>query len=230
MANLWARGAALQHCFNKETLAIDFLIPVYIGSVAPEEVFNPSCLSAVVGQVKHKSECDAIFPIGPRDPSRPLPCLALIMELGNETNYEETDSKIKSTAAEAVADGKFVELTNNLTMAMGSLKSHKTPTKEQKEAVRTAQLAVNSYNRYIVSIRGASPDVYGILRKAHIENEFSALLKVTMKLPTDQDLAMQYMRPLERLGDRSLHTAWMSEYVAATQADMAVGDEDVNMG
>ena len=232
MANLWARGAALQCCFNQES--IDFLIPVYFGSVAEGEVFDPSCLSAVAGQVKYKSEGspkagDAIGLFGAsRHPSEPLPYLALLMELGNESKYQETKSRIKLNAADALVDGKFPELTQDLIDAVNKLKSQKEPTKKMKAAVQEARLAVNSYNRYLLCVRGASELVYGVLREAHIDQEFHTLLKVTMVLPTDVDHAIQYMRPLERLGDGSLHTAWMSEYVVG--GTDTGGDKDVNMG
>ncbi|KIL57071.1 hypothetical protein M378DRAFT_16508 [Amanita muscaria Koide BX008] len=106
LANLWARGAALQCCFNQET--IDWLIPFYIfpdGTAAFDlnAKFDPSRLSAVFGQVKNKEVGDlkaekSIHPIGiPYDPDQPLPYLAILMELGTTSTYSETGSKMKLT-------------------------------------------------------------------------------------------------------------------------------------
>lgn len=128
LANLWARGAALQCCFNQES--IDFLIPAYFGLVSEKGVFDPSRLSVVVGRVKYKSNgaaksvSDAIRPFGtPHDLQQPLPYLALLMKPGNEADYNETHSKMKSTAAGAVANCKFAELTNNLISALDNLQA-----------------------------------------------------------------------------------------------------------
>ena len=78
--------------------------------------------------------------------------------------------------------------------------------------MKAARLAVDSCNRYSISVRGASPEVYGILREADIVKEFATLLSVTMPSPSNQDRTRQHMRPLERLGVASNHTAWVSEY------------------
>ena len=206
----------------------------YFGSVAEGEVFDPSHLSAVAGQVKYKSEGsakagNATGLIGAsRHPSEPLPYLALLMELGNVSGYQETKPRIKSNAANALGDGKFPELTKDLIDAVNEFKSQKKPTDKVKAAVQEARLVVNSYNRYFLSVCGASESEYGVLREAHIDQQFHTLLKVAMVLPTDVDHAIQYMQPLERLGDGSLHTAWMSEYVV--EKTDTVGDVDVNMG
>jgi len=82
------------------------------------------------------------------------------------------------------------------------------------KAVKDAQQAVNSYNCYLISVHGVSPDVYQILHTADIAREFATLLKITMPSPRNQEALIQHMRPLERLGAVSNHTAWMPEYVA----------------
>jgi hypothetical protein len=66
-ANLWARGAALQCCFNQESL--DFQIVTYKGSVAPHATFDIKNLSVAVFQIKNKSSPDtkalpSLRPIG----------------------------------------------------------------------------------------------------------------------------------------------------------------------
>ena len=225
LANLWARGAALQCCFTQES--IDFLIPIYSGSITPDAAFDPSYLSVVAGQVKFKVAGDkkaeaAIRPIGiPRDLSHPLPYLAILMELGNESNYQENHSKIKSTPT-PVTDGGFEDLTVSWKTAEERLETYSKQPKERKQkamitnledVVKEARLAMDSYNRYAISVRGASPDVYDILRAARVEKEFATLLQITMPAPSNQDRTMQHMRPLERLGAASNHTAWMSQYV-----------------
>jgi hypothetical protein len=76
---------------------------VYHGNIDTKAVFDPAMLSAVFGQVKFKSKADtaaeqAIRPIGlPRDPSEPLPYLALLFELGNDSDHGAAKSKIKTT-------------------------------------------------------------------------------------------------------------------------------------
>jgi hypothetical protein len=133
------------------------------------------------------------------------------MELGKESNYQENQSKIKSMASEPVGDGEFEELSGGLMTAVTDLETHqKQPTKDRatterlKKKVKEARLAVDSCNMYSISVRGASPDVYGILREANIVKEFATLLSITMPSPSNQDLTMQHMRPLERLGVTSV--------------------------
>jgi hypothetical protein len=144
------------------------------------------------------------------------------MELGNESNYRENCSKIKSKAPEPVVDGKFEELTDAWIVAVKDLETYqKRPKQEKNEAtiealkmkLKERRLALDSYNRYSISVRGASPDVYGILREAGIVKEFATLLSITMPSPNNQDRTIQHMRPLDRLGVSSNHTPWMSEYV-----------------
>lgn len=242
LTNLWSRGAGLQCCFIQDS--IDFVIPLYSGPL--DGVFDPSYLSSLNCQIKFqiaaatKAESDAIRSAGvPRDRHEPLPYLALLMELGNEANYQETGSKMKSTAAGPVEDGQFAKLTDNWISALTSLqefrKQTQNPTeaaiKAKKAAVRKSRLAKDHYNRYIVSARGASPGVYGILREARIEKEFARLLSVIMPAPSNQDRTIQHMRPLERLGVDSGHTAWMVKYVTdvdPTKAD-TVDNEDMDM-
>ena len=76
-----------------------------------------------------------------------------------------------------------------------------------EENIKDARSTMDRYNRHSIAIRGSSPDVYGILRKANIETEFETLLSTTMPAPTPQDIAIQHMRPLERLGEESGHNA-----------------------
>jgi len=100
LANLWARGAVLQCCFTQE--AIDLVIPIYFGKINASAKFDPPYLFTIPGQVKFKTAGvskaeSAIWPIGiPRDVEEPLPYLILLIGLGNETNYQETRSKLKS--------------------------------------------------------------------------------------------------------------------------------------
>lgn len=42
--------------------------------------------------------------------------------------------------------------------------------------------------------------------------EFDLLVNVGMPSPNDQAAAMRHMKPLESLGTKSNHTAWMPEY------------------
>jgi hypothetical protein len=288
LANLWARGAALQCTFSQES--IDFLIPLYFGSVDPDSEFDPSRLSGGVGQVKFKVAGDqkaeaAIRPIGvPRDRQQPLPYLAILMELGNESHYKGNNSKIRYTTSEPPVDGKFGKLCDAWDAAVKTLESYRRQSKQQKEtfeklkkeakdarlamdscnryssdefgklcdawdaAVKTlesyrrqskqqketleklkkeandARFAMDSCNRYSLSARGISQDVYGILRDAGIEKEFATLLSIIMPSPVDERSTRQHMRPLERLSATSSHTDWMSEYVVSNES---VSDDDI---
>ena len=75
-----------------------------------------------------------------------------------------------------------------------------------KDAVSQAKLAADSYNRYATSVQNAFPDVYRVLQKAQIVEEFATLLDITTRLPGNAMAAMEHMRPLECLGDESNHT------------------------
>ena len=85
--------------------------------------------------------------------------------------------------------------------------------------VEDEQLKMDAYNRFTISVRGKSPDIYGVLNKANIVEEFATLLSVTLPSPTVQDIAIQHMRPLERLDDASAHTAWVSVYGVGDSED-----------
>ena len=205
---------------------------VYHGDINADAVFDPAMLSAAFGQVKYKNKADttakqAIRPIGlSRDLTEPLPYLALLLELGNESHHGTTHSKIKVTIPEATKKDKFQSLTESHLVAAEPLRDYpaqeRQPVKErtvpklvkkQKE-VKEARVTMDSYNRYTIAVRGVSADVYGILRKANIETEFATLLSTMMPSPTPQDDAIQHMRPLERLGGGSGYNAWMTNYVA----------------
>jgi hypothetical protein len=234
LANLWARGGALQCRFSQES--IDFLIPLYFGSVDPDSEFDPSRLSGGVGQVKFRVAGDkqaeaAIRPIGiPRDRQQPLPYLAILMELGNESRYKENNSKIRYLISEPPVDGEFGNLCDVWDAAVKKLESYRRRRKHRKEtleklkkAANDARLAIDSCNRYSLSVRGISQDVYGILRDAHIEKEFATLLSIIMPSHVDERSTRQHMRPLERLSAASSHTDWMSEYVVSNES---VSDDD----
>lgn len=102
------------------------------------------------------------------------------MELGNESDYTETNSKIKWTASEPAVDGEFEQLTNEWIAAMNNLKKYQRQEEKQKnraealqKVVQESRLAMDSWNRYSISVRGTSPHVYGILREAGIVIEFA---------------------------------------------------------
>jgi hypothetical protein len=136
------------------------------------------------------------------------------------SNYQGY-GKIKLTASGPTADGEFSKLTTALAAAIGkhALRLQQVGRNKKdkelmklKQLVSDEQLAADSYNRYAICVRGACPQVYGILKTAGIADEFANLLKITMPLPRNEKAAMQHMRPLEELRDGSNHTAWMAEY------------------
>lgn len=190
--------------------------------------FDPSYLSVIAGQVKFKTTGDgkaesAIWPLGIPRYVEDLPYLALLMELGNESNYQETRLKLESmTPGSPLIPGIFQCLTNGVAVGEGWLAKHKNQStsgehegikiKQLQEDVEQMQRAIDSYNRFSLSVRGSCKTVYGILTTADIADEFQTLLNVTMPPPRDQDDEIQHMRPCERLGVASEHNAWMSKY------------------
>ena len=216
-ANLWARGAGLQCCFSQEK--IDLLLPAYFGSIAPDSIFDPSLISPIALQIKFRTAGDldaelAIRPIGvDRDLNKPLPYLAVLMELGCEQHFKENNKKIKYSASGPLADGAFRSLCEAWKAAVKNLETNieEEAVKGLKIKVTKARLAVDSYNRYSISVRGASPEVYGILRSANIEKEFETLLKIVMP-SSDAEPTRMHMRPLERLSEKSAHTDWTWKY------------------
>jgi hypothetical protein len=213
--------AALQCAFNQES--IDFLLPLYRGSVAKDAIFDPEALSGGVGQVKFKAEADTnaeekIRPLGVhRNLRQPQPYLALLLELGNESEHKGISSKVKLTFPEPLEDGAFEKLVKEWYTAATKLEdARKTGSKEEikkwQAVVKTKQRAMDLYNRYTISIRGASPQVYGILTKANIETQFQTLLTVTMPSPEAEIPLVQEMTPLEHLDRDSAYATWMSEY------------------
>ncbi|KAF8347980.1 hypothetical protein F5887DRAFT_673723 [Amanita rubescens] len=217
LANLWARGGGLQCCFSQER--IDLLLPVYHGSVDRDSIFDPSLFSAIAAQIKFGTTGDgnaelAIRPIGVvRDLDKPLPYIAILMELGCEQPFQENGKKIKYLAPGPLADGAFRSLCEARDTAAKNLETNteKKAIKGLKKKVNDARLAVGSYNRYSISVRGISPDVYGILRTADIVQEFATLLSIIVTSIAEDDDTKKHMRPLERLSDQS-HIAWMSDY------------------
>jgi hypothetical protein len=55
---------------------------------------------------------------------------------------------------------------------------------QKTELQETVEDAQGDYNRFSISVRGASPTVYGALRDANIVEQFAHLLRVTMPPPT----------------------------------------------
>lgn len=214
LANLWARGGALQCCFFQER--IDLLLPIYYGSVDPYSIFDPSLLSLFVVQVKYRANGNgnaelAIRPIGlVRDLDKPLPYLAMLMELGCKQRFKKGRKKIKYLASESLVDGAFRSRHEEWDAAVKDLRANtaKNAVKGLKKKVNDARLAIDSYNRYSISVRGISPDEYGILRTAKIAKEFATLLSIVLPPITEDHSTKRHMRPLECLSDRS----WMSHY------------------
>ena len=212
----------------------------YSGNVAPSETFNVAKLSAVVVQVKYKTKADtkaepAIRPLGiHRDLSQPLPYIAILLELGNESRHQKTNTRFQVTTPPPLVNGKFEDLQQRWISALQQLKNYKDEnlkTKKRKgrkdaqqaqlqEPLEITRVAMDAYNRYTISVRGASSKVYGVLKKANIETEFATLVSVTMPSPSlIQDPTIQHMRPLDRLDLKSAHNAWMFEYAGDSEDD-----------
>jgi hypothetical protein len=196
---------------------------VYFGSVERDARFDPEMLSGFVVQVKNKTAgatpAEAkLQSMGiPRDLDQPLPYLALLMELGNETLYDATQSKLNVALPESEnSDGQFRARAEAFSQAVTNLAKYKKGTspdkKKLKQEVIDKREAMDNINRYSIFVRGASSDVYGILTEAEINDEFRTLLHITMPSPTSQCSAIQHMRPMERLDDVSHHMEWMSDF------------------
>ena len=215
LANLWVRGAGLQCCFSHER--IDLLVPAYYGSIGPDSIFDPSLLSVIVMQIKSKHDGDlsaelAISPLGvDRDLDEPLPYLAILMELGCEQSFKGSKKKIKYMASGTLAAGEFRERCKAWNTAEQVLlnNTEKAAINGLKKKVYDARLYADSYNRYSISVRGASPEVYGILHSANIVKEFGTLLNVVRPSSDVEKRTTMHMRPSERMSRGSPHTDWM---------------------
>ena len=229
LANLWARGAGLQSCFSREL--IDLVIPVSHGSTEPGSIFDPSLLSAAVQRIKNREAGDsqvkpAIHPVDVlRNRRQPLPYLTILMELDYEAQYQETGLKIKCQVSEPLSDSEFEKLNDASEEAAKKYwtyrqkkKTKNDTLKRLKEKADNAWLAAHPCSRYSISVRGASPDVYGVLRKANIANSFATLLSIILPPFREEDSMRKHMRPLERLSDESPHTAWTWKYGVSYEA------------
>ncbi|KAK2467164.1 hypothetical protein APHAL10511_000713 [Amanita phalloides] len=190
LANHWARGAAIQCCVTQT--AINFTIPVYHGRVDTDAVFDRSNMTGIAGQVTFNASGDlqaetVIRPFGiPCDRSHPLPYIALIMELGCESDYEDCPqgcliNKIKPTTFRSTNDGEFSRLKRDLARAehdheslnlqlqdlenqVGDLENreqHTQQLKTMKKAVKDAKQVVDSYNHEFDSYNRYSISVRG---------------------------------------------------------------------
>ena len=210
-----------------------------MGSMESNEEFDPNRLSAIFGQVKFKIDGDSrsgeeIRPIGlARSPHQPLPYLAVLMELGNESNYLETTSKIKVTTPEPLVEGTFEDLSKEFDEAQVAYNKYRALPKKQrkrevlekkKSRMHRTRRARDSCNRYSLSIRSACADVYGVLRKAEMTTPFDTLIGISKPLAYDVNSTLLHMRPMERLGPESKGLEWMREYDVQDDDDMSVDD------
>jgi hypothetical protein len=219
-----------------------------------------SRISPSIFQIKNKSSADtnALRLLRPidlhRDPRRPLPYLAVVIELGNESNYQKHKGPIQVTPSSKRTKGAFKILLAAFHAALRRLNVYEEKKEKEKKAreareakekgakeksqkdpertklrnnVKATRAKMDAYNRYTINVRGASSTAYGSLKEANIVTEFATLVKVTMPSPTAQDVALQHMRPLERLGEDSGYTAWMTDYgeEAATDSSDETGDD-----
>jgi hypothetical protein len=223
LANFWARGAALQCCFNQSS--IDFFIVVYFGSVMDGAVFDPDLLSDFVVQVKFKKDAGTKAERKVRRGAIPsngaLPYLALLMEFDTESVHQETSSKICSAIPDSASDdSQFRSRLSDWMTAVSGLaqeKQRKTANqahlKQLQRNVDEKRFAMDSCNRYSIAIRGSSDEVYGILKTAQIAREFATLLRTSMPAYTPPESALQHMRPSEQLDETSAYMDWMYDYV-----------------
>ena len=76
------------------------------------------------------------------------------------------------------------------------------------------QRALDACNAYMVSIWGASPDIYCILKDASIADEFSRMLSASSPPPRNNcGDHIQSMTPFRGLKPDNAYTSWMSDFV-----------------
>lgn len=210
-------------CYHNQ-FSVDLFGVAYFGSVEPDAILDPELLSGFVVQVKNKtagatSSETKLQPIGiPRDPDQPLPYLTLLMELGYESSFQGTQSKIRVAVSPQLPDGEFRKRCEAYSRVMADLLEHRQKRsrdhesiKKLKEDVDEKREAMNDCNRYSIFVRGASPSTYGILNRAGIVDEFATLLQITTPSPSVQSHTLQHMRPMEGLDEEGHHMAWMSD-------------------
>jgi hypothetical protein len=229
LANLWARGTALQCAYLQES--IDCLFATYHGSIEPEARFDPQLLRGLVIQVKNKIAGDVkarreMRPMGvPRDKTLPQPYLSLVLELGTESRYQATGSAItvEIGSGDQATYGTLVDAWNKthdkvegLEESLKNLKGKertkelKDDLKQARQNMKTSREALESFNRYVISVRGLSE--YGVLERANIKVEFATLLRAMNSGGglKGGDL-IEEMQPTQKLKGGYVH--WMRKYV-----------------
>lgn len=221
LADLWSRNAILQCSHNRESLT--FVGALYFGSVDDDAVFDPTRLAPLSAQIKLKIKPDTSAERHLRRPiSIPragnLPHFALVMELGTEALHEN-GSNVKTTISSPVSDEEFYGCEKTLRDAQKRLlelkvKKAKEPDIDvQKKKVEEKQQAMNACNRYLVSIRGASPNVYSILEEAKIAHEFQNFLGMVSPLAVNSEDEIQTVMPLRQLNCDTPYTTWMRRFM-----------------
>ncbi|TDL16897.1 hypothetical protein BD410DRAFT_886367 [Rickenella mellea] len=228
LANLWARGGALQCCFLQASM--DFLIPIYHGNL--NESFNPKLFSGVQGQVKFRDNYDKIAernirPLGiprpttPRDLNKPmpLPYLALLMELGTDSKDSQANTPIHARVFPDVTQDDYKRFLTNLEIAQTGLKNATTQVAQSaaKKVLKRAQQDVDNVERLAISVYGATSKAYKILETAGIAKEFHVFLNV---VTSARHAAEQHavMKPLRSLDPKSNYNQWMVTYKSSSAA------------
>ncbi|KAF8331025.1 uncharacterized protein EI90DRAFT_2996148 [Cantharellus anzutake] len=225
LSNLWARGAILQCCINQTS--IDFLCPVYFGSVEPGAIFDCDQLSGLVVQVKNKTkegDTDArngnLRPVGIiRDPKNPLPYLALLMELGTESRHRG-GGLIKHSPPQHSQPSQYKRLTEEYQRALDGLSRHREQdsknTKHSKELeadVQAKELKKDFYKRHLISARGAGSKTYGILETAGIQKEFKDFVSIVVPQESFYEDEIAQMWPDPVGDDDDSQARWLADYV-----------------
>jgi hypothetical protein len=235
LANLWARGTALQGAFNRGS--IEALIVMYHGRIEGGASFDPTLLSGVMVRVKGKRARDVrtgreIPPVGvPPDETAPRAylSLSLVLELGTESPHQETGSAIKVVMGNG-EETEFGKLVNEWRETREEVQGLEAGVRKREKKAGDGELkeawekvrpeAMDKFNRYVISIRGLSG--YGILEKAKIKEEFEMLLRATNGLGRleEENLLdlMEEMQPFRTLGT-SGHVRWMRKYVVKKRVD-----------
>ncbi|EJT97069.1 hypothetical protein DACRYDRAFT_25207 [Dacryopinax primogenitus] len=204
LANLWARGSALQCSHNQESF--DYAVVCYIGSVEDDAPFDPTQLTLVYGQVKFKvnpdyQARDRIRPIGLTDRLKRTgePYLVLLMEFGTETPFSDTNTCVRT--------GKPAGHSTRLTRSASKQSGNRAVDKQ----------------RWTLEMRGRTAETYPVLKELGVAGLFVALLDSFQ--PLWADALCEETRPCSRFYGPPVQ--WMVDFV--TEKGSGLNQDDVDM-
>ncbi|KZO90870.1 hypothetical protein CALVIDRAFT_542328 [Calocera viscosa TUFC12733] len=220
LANLWARGAALQCSHNQEV--VDIIIVVYHGSVEDDAAFDPSLLSCLYAQIKLKAAPDyvaakALRPVGLSDhiAEMRLPYVVMLMELG--TKAKPNANKQSGLVAVHPPSRHMHELPT-LQAAYVKAASNGTSDRARAELLR-ARAAREEVGRWCLVVRSQE---YAIVKKLGIYGLIASLLGLD-DTQEESDL-MKTTRPCLRWNGK--YVDWMVDYTCEGHKMIGITSEE----